>query len=589
MTLQTLLDRFDLLMDTPESVPKLRRFILQLAVRGRLSDRRASDEPAETLVERMEAEKERLDAAGEYKYQKTMPPIEKDDIPFSFSVPKGWTWVRLGNLGKVYGGGTPKKSNSAYWGGEIPWVSPKDMSGAVIQSTEDKITQKGLEESSAKLVPPGSLLIVGRSGILERKLPVAVTAVECTANQDLKVLTPFVSGMARYIRLILKGFEPHILDELVKTGTTVRSLKYTEFQLHSYPLPPIDEQQRIVETVDGLMDECDALEEQQEREHALQVQVGTAATEALQSADDAESLRPAWERVRGHFDTVTATPEGVNALRQTILQLAVQGCLTERDPDDTPADVLLEEIQQEKQRLYDAGEIRKLWDIEDVGAADYPFSLPDQWEWARFNQVLYDIEAGWSPQCESYPAAENEWGVLKISAVSWGEFQPNENKRLPDSADPRHDIVVNEGDFLMSRANTEELVARSVVVDAAPPKLMMSDKVLRVWLSEMVESRYINMANNAPHARTHYAEEASGTSASMKNVSREVIRSLLLPIPPLQEQTRILNTAQQLLSLCDALEEEIERSHERGEQLLKAALRDASVDQQDGAPTGVTA
>jgi type I restriction enzyme S subunit len=387
MTLRTLLDRFELLMDTPESVPKLRRFILQLAVRGRLSDRRASDEPAETLVEQMEAEKERLDAAGEYKYQKTMPPIEEDDIPFSFSVPEGWTWVRLGNLGKVYGGGTPKKSNSAYWGGNIPWVSPKDMNGAVIQSTEDQITQKGLEESSAKLVPPGSLLIVGRSGILERKLPVGVTAVECTANQDLKVLTPFVSGMARYIRLILKGFEPYILDELVKTGTTVRSLKYTEFQLQPYPLPPLEEQQRIVETVDGLMDECDALEEQQERERTLQVQVGTAATEALHSAEDAEALRPAWERVREHFDTVTATSEGVDALRQTILQLAVQGRLTERDPDDTPAEVLLEQIQQEKQRLYDTGEIRKPSTFEPIPESEEPHEIPSEWEWVRVGEV----------------------------------------------------------------------------------------------------------------------------------------------------------------------------------------------------------
>jgi type I restriction enzyme S subunit len=134
------------------------------------------------------------------------------------------------------------------------------MNGAVIQSTEDQITQKGLEESSAKLVPPGSLLIVGRSGILERKLPVGVTAVECTANQDLKVLTPFVSGMARYIRLMLKGFEPYILDELVKTGTTVRSLKYTEFQLQPYPLPPLNEQKRIVEVVLRLMDLCETLE-----------------------------------------------------------------------------------------------------------------------------------------------------------------------------------------------------------------------------------------------------------------------------------------------------------------------------------------
>ncbi len=579
MTLQTLLDRFDLLMDTPESVPKLRRFILQLAVRGRLSDRRASDEPAETLVERMEAEKERLDTAGEYKYQKTMPPIEKDDIPFSFSVPKGWTWVRLGNLGKVYGGGTPKKSNSAYWGGEIPWVSPKDMNGAVIQSTEDKITQKGLEESSAKLVPPGSLLIVGRSGILERKLPVAVTAVECTANQDLKVLTPFVSGMARYIRLILKGFEPHILDELVKTGTTVRSLKYTEFQLHSYPLPPIDEQQRIVETVDGLMDECDALEEQQEREHALQVQVGTAATEALQSADDAESLRPAWERVRGHFDTVTATPEGVNALRQTILQLAVQGRLTERDPDDTPADVLLEEIQQEKQRLYDAGEIRKPRQAEAV--EEPPFRVPDKWEWVRTDDVarhrlgkMLDKEKN---EGEYYPYLRNlnvQWLKFDLSDIKDMRFQDDELKKYN----------VKKGDILVCEGGEP---GRAAIWRGGVKNIKFQKALHRVRTYTGVEPKYF------VHQllRTSLTGELDKyfTGSTIDHFTGQSLSTFAFPLPPPGEQRRLVETVDRLMSFCDDLAESLSDSNERGEQLLEAALRDASTDRQNDVPTGVTA
>ncbi len=567
MTLQTLLDRFDLLMDTPESVPKLRRFILQLAVRGRLSDRRASDEPAETLVERMEAEKERLDAAGEYKYQKTMPPIEKDDIPFSFSVPKGWTWVRLGNLGKVYGGGTPKKSNSAYWGGEIPWVSPKDMSGAVIQSTEDKITQKGLEESSAKLVPPGSLLIVGRSGILERKLPVAVTAVECTANQDLKVLTPFVSGMARYIRLILKGFEPHILDELVKTGTTVRSLKYTEFQLHSYPLPPIDEQQRIVETVDGLMDECDALEEQQEREHALQVQVGTAATEALQSADDAESLRPAWERVRGHFDTVTATPEGVNALRQTILQLAVQGRLTKHAPSDTPVDSLLERVEGQKQRLYEEGKVSKPKSKSAV--KDEPFTLPEDWTWVRLCRIAKVDDPNPSHRMPEYVKE----GIPFISAESLVgrdsiDFSSGKKVKQSTLSEQIERFSILPGSFALSRIGTigktrflprERTYCMShslCVISPYSPNSVSPDYLRRVVSSGLVLEQAVE-----------------GTqSIGVPDLGMGVIRSFKIPLPSKEEQERIADILDHLVPLCDSLEDQLLQQNAVGDRLLSESL-----------------
>ncbi len=262
-------DHFDVLCATPDDIDAVRQTILQLAVQGKLTEQDPSDEPAEKLLERTEAEKERLKAAGDHKYQKKMPPITESDVPFSFPCPTGWAWVRFGSLGKIYGGGTPKKSNSEYWSGDIPWVSPKDMDVDVVRDTQDKISDLGVAESSAKPVPPGSVLIVGRSGILQRKLPVAINAVECTVNQDLKVLTPYVAGTERYIQLMLRGFQPFILDQLVKTGTTVESLKYTEFQLQPYPIPPLKEQQRIVVTVDRLMAACDALEAQLERRQAL--------------------------------------------------------------------------------------------------------------------------------------------------------------------------------------------------------------------------------------------------------------------------------------------------------------------------------
>lgn len=444
------------------------------------------------------------------------------------------------------------------------------MNGAVIQSTEDQITQKGLEESSAKLVPPGSLLIVGRSGILERKLPVGVTAVECTANQDLKVLTPFVSGMARYIRLILKGFETYILDELVKTGTTVRSLKYTEFQLHPYPLPPLEEEQRIVETVERLMEECDELEQQQERERTLQVQVGTSATEALQSADE-EALRPAWERVREHFDTVTATPEGVDTLRQTILQLAVQGRLTERDPGDTPADELLERIQQEKQRLYDAGKIRKPKTYGGVPEGETPFNVPSEWEWAYLGKI-----GRWGAGSTPKRSNSDYWDGGSIPWLKIGDLN---NAHVEKAEEHVTDQALDECTF---KANQPGDVAVGMYGSIGKLGILELECVTNQAICVCtpmggIPSRYLFYYLRT--ARETF--EDLGAGGAQQNISKTKIVNTPLPLPPLEEQQRIVDAINRLLPLCDRLHEHLNDLNGRGEQLLEAALRDASVSHRD--------
>lgn len=111
-----------------------------------------------------------------------------------------------------------------------------------------------------------------------------------------------------------------------------------------------------------------------------------------------------------------------------------------------------------------------------------PFDLPENWDWIRLGTLVEKSGAGWSPSCEGHARVGDSWGVLKVSAVSWGEFLPDENKALPKTLEPRLDCVVESGDFLITRANTDELVARSVVVENCPPNLMLSDKIVRLRL-----------------------------------------------------------------------------------------------------------
>ena len=140
-------------------------------------------------------------------------------------LPLSWASAQLSDLGPWIGGGTPSKANPAYWNGPIPWVSPKDMKTQVIWETVDGITTEAIERSSARRVPPKSVLIVTRSGILAHSLPVAVTAVESTLNQDLKALNPPCGIVPDYIAWGLRACEQRILNTCRKGGTTVHSIE----------------------------------------------------------------------------------------------------------------------------------------------------------------------------------------------------------------------------------------------------------------------------------------------------------------------------------------------------------------------------
>jgi type I restriction enzyme, S subunit len=276
---------FTSMFDEEANVKKLRETILQLAVQGKLTatwrTQNPTTEPAIELLKRIQAEKAQLVKDKKIKKGKPLEPISEDEVPYT--LPEGWVWCRLTNVGFITGGGTPDKGKKEFWNGDIPWVSPKDMGPEYVNDSQDKITKEGLLNSSANLIPINSLLIVGRSGILKRKLPVAINKVECTVNQDLKVIVPYVPEMSLFLQKCLKGLESIILKDFVKYGMTVHSLKYEEFKHMPIPIPPLTEQKVILAKVDQLMKLCDGLEQQ--------IQQSKKETEALMQAVVQEALQ----------------------------------------------------------------------------------------------------------------------------------------------------------------------------------------------------------------------------------------------------------------------------------------------------------
>lgn len=154
--------------------------------------------------------------------------------------------------------------------------------------------------------------------------------------------------------------------------------------------------------------------------------------------------------------------------------------------------------------------------------------------------VLRGIVSGKSVQTLERPAQDNELGILKVSAVTWGAFRPNENKALPPSFDPKDCPRPMDGDILISRANTRELVGAPVMVHGDYPHLLLSDKLLKLIPDETaVDARYLVRALRSPSASAHFFQCAGGSSGSMTNITQSDIRSAPIYLPPVEEQRRI--------------------------------------------------
>jgi len=236
------LSHFQHLTTGSEQIPTVRQAILKLAVRGRLISQDRNDEPAARFL-------------GDRQ-------LVRDSAIDPLVLPSGWAWSSLGLIGETLGGGTPSKANSEYWKGSIPWVSPKDMKVDEINDAQDHISTSAIEQSSARLIPAGSLLMVVRGMILAHSFPTASTAIPVTINQDMKAIVPFRPDLIRFLVLLTKGLKSEVLRLVLRsTHGTCKLLTDDLFSL-PIPIPPLAEQCRIVAKVEELMTLCDRLERQ---------------------------------------------------------------------------------------------------------------------------------------------------------------------------------------------------------------------------------------------------------------------------------------------------------------------------------------
>lgn len=547
MDAQQFLAEFGHIANAPGGVQQLREMVYQLAITGTLTSQLDTDGDALELLAEISALRDRLIREKAYK---RLPKLEAEmlDIPSTIELPATWCWTRLLDLGEISPrNDAPDEANASF----IPMSGFSELHMGMLapQSEKWKAIKKGFTHFRN-----GDVVVAKITPCFENGKAAVIDGLEHgigAGTTELHVFRPIHPGvLPGYIYLFLRSPYFAVEGEKNMTGTAGQKRLPTEyFATRALPLPPPAEQSRIVAKVDELMALCDTLEAQQQARRKLQNSLRQSILQAVASASSPHELQTTWARLAENFGRLFQAPEDVADLRKMASELAIRGALdVSCEATDTSAvDVYLAELARKKSGKKFAKSVQVNEDIP----------LPNGWRWVLLEDLLSDSESGWSPKCEAEPRRDGEWGVLKVSAVTWGAFNPDENKRLPLSLEARPECEVKPGDFMLSRANTAALVARSVIApDDCPEKLLMSDKIVRLNFLDDALKPWVNLVNNSDLARAYYKERATGTSDSMRNVSRQVIHELPIPLPSLKVQERVLLVLSRLLQYCDLLEQQ---------------------------------
>lgn len=498
---------------------ELKNSILQLAIQGKLVEQRSEEGTAEELFARIQKEKQRLIAEKKIKKEKPLPEISDDEK--TFDIPENWKWCRLDDIVIK----TIKR-------GKSPTYAAKSNTLVFAQKCNTKAgyidlsLAQYLDETKLSKYPEEEFMVdrdivlnstgngtLGRVGIYHVSDNPSNYLIVPDSHLTIIRVNTFVS--VEFVFYCLKYYQPY-MESLGSGSTNQTELSAGIVKALLFPLPPIAEQKRIVAKIEALLPYIDRYEQ-------------------------------AWSRLEQFNNRF---PED---MKKSLLQYAIQGKLVEQRPEEGTAEELFAQIQQEKQRLIAEKIIKKEKPLLEITDDEKPFDIPQNWKWIRLGSILHYIDTGKSFKCDEIPPTGNKCGIIKVSAVTWGKFNENESKTCYSNESWVDAYEIHKNDFLICRANTAALVGGCVIVDKISKRLMLSDKVLRLHFTKMIYPFYVLWALRTPFVRNQFGSMATGTSESMKNISQDILKNTVIPLPPIPEQKRIVEKLEQLLPLCDCL------------------------------------
>ncbi|MEA3484889.1 restriction endonuclease subunit S [Vibrio parahaemolyticus] len=547
-------------------IKKLRELILELAVRGKLVPQDSSDEPASVLLERIAQEKAQLVKEKKLKKPKKLPNIIDEEKPFD--LPNGWSWIRLNEYGEWGSGSTPKRSNSGYYDGGIPWFKSGELKADYISESEETITELALSETSVRYNNVGDVLVAMYGATIGKT---AILSVRATTNQAVCACTPFTGLSNTYLLTLLKAYKARLIG--MGAGGAQPNISREKIINTVIALPSTAEQHRIVAKVDELMALCDQLEQQTEASIEAHQVLVTTLLDTLTNSADADELMQNWARISEHFDTLFTTEESIDQLKQTILQLAVMGKLVPQDPSDEPAAELLKRIAEEKAQLVKDKKIKKQKALPPINEDEKPFELPNGWEWCRLEDVV-DIQSGITKGRKLAGRELKTIPYLSVANVQRGYLILNNVKEIDLPIDELEKYSVEDGDLLITEGGDWDKVGRTAIWRSEVPYMAHQNHVFkaRPFLKEQSEA-WLEMYLNGPFARKYFAGSSKQTT-NLASINKTQLRSCLIAVPPRDEKKEISDRVQELVGMCDLLLEGIRASLQ-----TQLQLTDVIVDQ----------
>ncbi|KEK29086.1 restriction endonuclease subunit S [Shewanella xiamenensis] len=547
-------------------IKKLRELILELAVRGKLVPQDPSDEPASVLLERITAEKARLVIDGKIKKSKALPEIGEEEKPFE--LPERWEWARLNDLGDWGAGATPTRSNSDFYGGNIPWFKSGELTSDYIFKSEESVTELALSKSSLRYNNVGDVLVAMYGATIGKT---AILGVKATTNQAVCACTTFDGFSNLYLLQLLKAYRPRLIG--MGAGGAQPNISKDKLIATIVALPPFNEQKRIVSKIDDLMALCDQLEQRSESQLAAHQTLVETLLATLTDSGDADELAQNWARLSIHFDTLFTTEASIDALKQTILQLAVMGKLVPQDPSDEPASALLERIAAEKARLVKEKKIKKEKPLPAISENEKPFELPQGWEWCRFSNLSTEVATG--PFGSMISASEYiSDGIPLINPSHMVNGKIIEDKEITVSMSKANQLDgyrIKSGDVVMARRGE---MGRCALVTERESNWLCGTGSFVLKFSAEVNRQYILLMFQSKWVRGYLSGRSVGST--MVNLNHGILNKLPIMLPPPQEQSRVILMVDRLMALCDQLKSRLQTSQQTqlalAESLVEGAL-----------------
>jgi type I restriction enzyme, S subunit len=563
MSPELLLKYFDRISKAPDALTRLRSFVLDLAVRGKLVEQDSNDEPASELLRRIQTEKMQLIKDRKIAKQDPVTQISDEELPFF--PPSGWGWARLASISRRIHYGFTASANPSLK--DVRLLRITDIQNNLVDWPSVPGCEISEREVDQYRLQPGDILIARTGGTIGKTFLVSQISVTAVFASYLIRVQPSSEFYDRYLKLFLES--PVYWKQLQEgsRGGGQPNVNGQTLGKMTIAVPPLPEQHRIVAKVDELMALCDRLGAVRAERENRRDRLAGASLHQLNSAADTEALHKHARFYINHLSRLTARSAHIPHLRQTLLNLAVQGKLVPQDANNEPASELLKRVLAEKARLMNEGAIKKQKPLSPVQESSAPFSLPSGWSWARLGDLSRLVTSGsrdWAKFYSSDGAIFIRMGNLSRDSYHLRLNNIQRVKPPTDSEGAR--TRLEEGDILISITGEVGLLG---LIPHNFGESYINQHTCLVRPMDQLRSRYLPELFRSPFAQNQFDEPQRGLKNSFRLTD---VTHFLVPLPPLAEQSRIIVKIDELMAVCHRLERQLASVDVQSSEMLEAVL-----------------